>query len=73
MGYPHKRYPILLLLTEGLTVSTLIHSRICLMGANQDPLQGAVVCVFAVMCALRNSTFDTLIRVTIHNDILLSV
>ena len=71
MGYPYKRYPILLLLTEGLTGSTLIHSRICLMGANQDPLQGAVVCVFAVMCALRNGAFDALVCIAVHSLFLL--
>ena len=55
-----------LLLTEGLAVGTLIHSRICLMGTHQDALQGAEVCVLAVMSALGDSTLNALVCMAIH-------
>ena len=37
------------------------------MGANQDPLQGAEVCLTAVMGTLLNGTLDALVCVTVHN------
>lgn len=36
------------------------------MGAHQDAIQGAVVLISAVMRALLDGTFDTLICMTIH-------
>ena len=59
------------LLAEGLAVGALIHSGIGLMGADQDPLQGAVVGIGAVMCALLNGAFDALVCVAIHKSFLL--
>ena len=55
------------LLTEGLAVGALVHSGICLMGANQDPLQGAVIGILAVMGALLNSTLNRLVCMAIHS------
>ena len=56
----------ILLLAERLAVGALILSGIHLMGAHQNTLQGAEVCVLAVMLALLNSTFNALICMTIH-------
>ena len=55
------------LLTEGLAVGALVHSGICLMGANQDPLQGAVIGILAVMGTLLNSTLNRLVCMAIHS------
>ena len=55
-----------LLFPEGLAVGALIHGGVCLMGANQDLFQRAVVFVVAVVRALRNGALDTLICVTAH-------
>ena len=41
------------------------------MGANQDPLQGAVIGILAVMGTLLNSTLNALVCMTIHGIILL--
>ena len=41
------------------------------MGSNQDALQGAIVCLVAVVGALMNSTLDALIGIAIHNRFLL--
>ena len=37
------------------------------MGTNQDPLQGAEICLTTMMGTLLNSTFNALICVTVHN------
>lgn len=66
MGYPHKRYPILLLFTEGHTVGALVHAGICLVGAHQDSIQGAEVCAFAVVSTLGNSALDALVGIAVH-------
>ena len=58
---------LILLLPEGLTVGTLIHGRICLMGTHQDPLQRAEICILAVMGALLNSTLNALVCMAIHS------
>ena len=55
------------LLAEGLAVGALIHSGIGLMGADQDPLQGAVIGILAVMCTLLNSTLNRLVCMAIHS------
>ena len=60
-----------LLLAEGLAVSTLIHGGVALMGANQNAVQCAVVCILAVICALLNGTFNALVCFTVHNKFLL--
>ena len=36
------------------------------MGTNQNPLQGAEVCILAVMGALLNSTLNALVCMAIH-------
>ena len=57
----------LLLLAEGLAVGALVHSRICLVGTHQDALQGAEVCVLAVVCALCNGAFNALVCMAVHS------
>ena len=59
------------LLTEGLAIGALVSSGIDLMGADQNPLQGAEICVLAVMLALRNGTLNALVCMAIHDGILL--
>ena len=41
------------------------------MGANQDPLQGAVIGILAVMLALLDSTLNALVCMGIHSVFLL--
>ena len=60
-----------LLLTEGHTVGTLVHSRICLMGTHQNTVQAAVVGIAAVMCALLYGAFNTLVGIAVHIRLLL--
>ena len=60
-------------LTEGLTVSALIHSRIGLVGTHQDPVQGAIVLVIAVVSALLDGAFDALVCVVVHCVVLLFI
>ena len=62
-------YIAYLLLTERLTVGTLIHGGISLMGANQDSFQRTEVCILAVMGALLNSTLDALVCMAIHRSL----
>jgi hypothetical protein len=59
------------LLTEGLAVGALVHGGICLMGAYQNPLQGAEIGILAVMCALLDSTLNALVCMTIHSLMIL--
>ena len=67
MKHGGKRHRvILLLLAEGLAVSALVHSGICFVGTNQDTLQRAVVGIAAVVCALLNGAFDTLVCLAAH-------
>ena len=70
-GTPARNDSVLSLLTEGLAVSTLIHGGVGLMGTYQNPLQGAEVCILAVMGTLLDSTLNALVCMTIHNMILL--
>ena len=62
---------VCLLLAEGLAVGALIHGGICLVGAHQNAVQGAVILSTAVMHALVNCAFDALIGMTIHDPFLL--
>ena len=62
---------ISLFFTERHAISALILRRIALVGTNQNSLQRAVVCFVAVMCALMNSTLNTLVCIAVHNDLLL--
>ena len=59
-------YSFFSLLTEGLAVSALICGGIGLVSTHQDPLQGAVVCVLAVMLALLDSALNALVCMAIH-------
>ena len=52
----------LFLQDKGLAVSTLIHSRVGLMGADADAVEGAVILAAAVVAALSNVTFDAVVR-----------
>ena len=56
-----------LLLPEGLAVGALVLGGIALVGAHQDPVQGAVVLVLAVVCALTDGAFDALVGMTVHD------
>ena len=59
------------LLAEGLAVGALVRGGIGLVSTNQDPVQGAVVCLLAVMLALLDSALNALVCMTIHGIILL--
>ena len=61
----------ILLLAEGLAVGALFLGGIDLVGTYQDPVQGAVVLTVAVIGALLDSTFNRLVCVAVHHDILL--
>ena len=60
-----------LLLAERHAVGTLVNSGVRFMGADQDALQGAVVCVFTMMGALRYGTLDALVCIAVHSLFLL--
>ena len=60
--------PKILLHPEGLAVGTLVHSRVALVGAYQNAVQGAVIYIVAVVGALVNSAFDALVCVVVHNS-----
>ena len=62
-----------LLFAERLAVSTLVHSRILLVGAHHNAVQRAVVFGVAVIGAGLDGAFDALVCMAIHNDILLFV
>ena len=55
-----------LLLAEGLAVGALVSSGVSLVGAHEDPVQGTVVLVIAVIGTLLNGTLDALVSVAIH-------
>ena len=61
----------LFLQDKGLAVSTLIHSRVGLMGADLDAVQGAIVLILTVIPTCGNGTLNTLICVAVHRNILL--
>ncbi len=54
------------LLAEGFAVGALVNSGVGLVGAHQDPIQAAEVLAVTVVCALLDSTFDTLVGVAVH-------
>jgi len=60
-----------LLLAEGFAVGTLVHGGITLVGADQNSVQGAVVCLITMMGTLLDGTLDALICVTVHSFFLL--
>ena len=57
-----------LLLPEGHAVGALIHGGVCLVGAHLDAVQGTVVFGVAVISALADGTFDTLVGIVFHVD-----
>jgi len=61
----------ILLSAEGLAVGALIGSRIFFMGANQDPVQRAVICLIAMVGALLDGAFDALVCILVHRSFLL--
>ena len=56
-----------LLLAEGHAVGALILGRIGLMGANQDLVQGAVICLVTVVSALGHSAGNALVHIGVHS------
>ena len=60
-----------LLHSEGLAVSALVHGGVTLVGADQNTVQGAEVCVLAVVSALLNGAFNALVCLAIHSEFLL--
>ena len=72
-GYETRQKETLLLLSEGHTVGALIHCGAGLVGAHQNLVQRAVILVLAVMCAVPDGTFDTLVGVVVHLKILLFI
>jgi hypothetical protein len=65
--------PWYLLLAEGLAVGALIHHGVGLVGAHQNPIQGTVILLVAVISTLLNGTFDTLICLAVHRICLLFI
>lgn len=63
--------PELLLSAEGLTVGALIGSGILFMGADQNPVQRAVICLIAMVGTLLDSAFDALVCILVHRSFLL--
>ena len=60
--------PLLKLLhPEGLAVGALVFGGVSLVGANQDAVQGAVICVGAVVSALLNGAFNAFVGMAVHN------
>lgn len=58
---------IALLLPEGLAVGALVHGGVALVGADQNPVQRAVVAAAAMVGALGDGAFDALVAVAVHN------
>ena len=66
-----KRVPYELFLAEGHAVGALIHGGVAFMSAYQNTVESAVVSILAVVSALVNGAFDTLVCFAIHCLILL--
>ena len=66
-----RRRPKGLLLAEGLAVGALIHGGIQLVGAHQNPIQGAVIFGIAVIGTLLDGAFDALVCLAAHGVFLL--
>lgn len=62
---------VCLFLAEGLAVGTLIHGGIGLVGTYQDPVQGTIVLILAVVCTLLDGAFNALIGMKVHDKSLL--
>ena len=65
---PLPRFLASLLLAEGLAVGALVLGGVHLVGAHQNPVQRAVVLVFAVVCTLLDGAFNALVGVTVGHD-----
>ena len=65
-GYSRKEA---LLFAEGHAVRALVHGGVALMGADQDAVQRTVVLPGAVVGAVGNGAFDTLVGVTAHSKV----
>ena len=63
--------PFLLSLFEGLAVGALVNSGVCLVGADHDAVQRAVVLIPTVMGALSDGAFDALVSMAVHTHFLL--
>ena len=59
-------HPGSLLFAEGLAVGTLVLGGVALMGAHQNPVQGAVVLLVAVISALLYGAFNAAIGLIVH-------
>ena len=59
-GHFHRGWD--LLLDEGQAVRALINRRIGFMGSNTNLIEGTVILAAAVVAALRNVTFDAVVR-----------
>ena len=59
-----------LLSVEGLAVGAPILGGVCLVGAHQDPVQGAVVLAGAVVGAFADGTFNALVCMAVHGPYL---
>ena len=60
-----------LLSAERHTVGALVHGGVSLVGAHQNPVQGAVVLAVAVVGAGLNGAFDALVCMAVHVEFLL--
>ena len=60
-----------LLSAEGLAVGAGIRGGVNLVGTHQNPVQRAVILTVAVVGALLNGTFDTLVCMAVHIEFLL--
>ena len=60
-----------LFLAEGLAVGALVHGRVCLMGANQDLVQRAVVLTVTVVSTGLYGALNALVCVAVHECFLL--
>ena len=56
------------LLAEGHAVGALVLGGASLVGAHQDPVQGTVVLVVAVIGTLLDGTGDALVCVAVHKN-----
>ena len=65
---PLPRFLASLLLAEGLAVGALVLSGVHLVGAHQNPVQGAVVLILAMISTLLNGTLDALVGMAIHKN-----
>ncbi len=69
---PEKRDPAALLFrNERFAVGALAHRRVCLMCADSNAVESAIILSLTVVCTLLNSTADALVGFAIHEKFLL--